>query len=266
MSEYTEALAELAALPRQLEERIERSRREVEAERARREREIEVAAQEHRKVVERLEKVLKQARSEGLEFRDDIGASSERESSSADPVDYARQLVGRLEEALRHFLYTRDALAAEEAKLSEEERRRAAEERRRRERAELRKAEQWERARQGTTGLLLALGAAFVVGLGIGLIGSAGLALPLLAAVVGFGLATGVTSTLPALAVRRASGSEPALPGARPRESRLAALGYAGAMLSCSALGLTISGLAGGAAATSFGGLGLAIGGGLVVA
>jgi ABC-type multidrug transport system fused ATPase/permease subunit len=267
MSEYTEALAELAALPRQLEARIERAQREVAAERARREGEIDAVAEEHRAVVSRLEAVLQQARGEGVDFKEG-GTGEERDAaSSADPIEYAKQLVGRLEEALRNFRYTRDSLAAEEAKLSEEERRRLAEERRRRERAELRRAEQWERARQGTVGLLVALGVAFVVGLAIGLIGSAGmLALPPLAAVAGFGLAMGVVSTLPGLAVRRASGSEPQLPSAPPRESRLAALGYAAAMLSSCALGLTISALAGGASAVGFGGLGLVAGGLLAAA
>lgn len=265
MSEYTEALAELAALPRQLEERIERSRREVEAERARREGEIDAVGREHGEVVARLEAVLKQARAEGVDFAD--GGAERDVASSADPIEYAQQLVGRLEEALRHFRYTRDSLAAEEAKLSEEERRRLAEERRRRERAELRRAEEWERARGGTVGLLVALGAAFAVGLALGLVGSAGvLALTALAAVAGFGLAMGVVSTLPALAVRRASGSEPQLPSAPPRESRLAALGYAAAMLSSCALGLAISALASGASTVGFGGLGLAAGGLLVAA
>jgi len=265
VSEYTEALAELAALPRQLEERIERSRREIEAERARREGEIDAVGREHSEVVARLEAVLKQARAEGVDFAD--GGAERDVASSADPIEYAQQLVGRLEEALRHFRYTRDSLAAEEAKLSEEERRRLAEERRRRERAELRRAEEWERARGGTIGLLVALGAAFAVGLALGLVGSAGmLALPPLAALAGFGLAMGVVSTLPALAVRRASGSEPQLPSAPPRESRLAALGYAAAMLSSCALGLAISALASGASTVGFGGLGLAAGGLLVAA
>jgi ABC-type multidrug transport system fused ATPase/permease subunit len=267
MSEYTEALAELAALPRQLEERIERSRREVEAERARREREIDAASHEHREVVARLEAVLEKARGEGVDFKVDGGARSERATAGADPVEYARQLVGRLEEALSHFRYTRDALASEEAKLSEAERKRAAEERRRRERAELRRSERWEQARQGTVGLLVALGAATVAGLAIGLLGSAGvLALPVLAAAVGFGLAMGVASTLPALAVRRASGSEPSLPDAPSREARLGAAGYAAAMFFCSALGLAISGLAGGVATAAVGGVVMAVGGLLAMA
>lgn len=266
MSEYTEALAALAALPRQLEEQVQRSRRKVEAERARREGEIDAAAAEHREVVKRLEAVLEQVRGEGVDLQSGGGGDELDRASSADPVEYAQQLVGRLEEALRNFRYTAGVLAAEEAKLSEEERWRLAEERRRRERADLRRAEQWERARQGTTGLLLALGAACAVGLGCGFLGSAAvLALPVLAAAAGFGLATGVASTLPALAVQRASGSEPQLPGGPPRESRLAAAGYAGAMLFSSGLGVAIAALLGGVSGLGFGALGLAIAGLLAV-
>jgi hypothetical protein len=260
MSEYTQALTELVALPRRLDEQIARSKRDVAAERERREREIEAVAHEHEEVVTRLEAVLEQARSEGVDFELGRHDGEERNGASADPVTYAQQLVGRLEEALNHFRYTRDALAAEEAKLSEEERRRAAEERRRREREELRRAEQREKARQGTVGLLVALGVAVVAGLVAGLIGSpAVLVLPILAAAAGFGLATGVASTLPALAVRRASGSEPALPTAPPRESRLGAGGYAAAVLAGCALGMAITALVSGAAATGWGALGMAI-------
>lgn len=262
MSEYAQALAELAALPRQLEEQVERSRRGIEAERARRESELDAAEQEHRAVVARLEAVLEQARREGIDPEDGAPGSGRSAAESADPVEYARQLVGRLEEALRNFRYTRDTLAAEEAKLSEEERSRAAEERRRRERAELRRAEQWERARRGTVGLLAALAVAFVVGLGLGLVTSAALlALPLLAAAAGFGLAMGVVSTLPSLAVQRASGAEAALPEAPPREHRLAAAAYAGAMLACAASGLAVSALVGGSSGIGLAALGLALGG-----
>jgi hypothetical protein len=266
MSEYLQALAELAALPRQLEQRIERSRREIEAERERREREIDGAEQEHREVVARLEAVLKEARGEGIDPRA-AAADPERDAAAtADPVEYARQLVGRLEEALRNFRYTRDALAAEGAKLGEEERRRAAEERRRRERAELRRAEQWERARRGTVGLGAALALALAVGLGLGAVGSpAALALPPMAAIAGFGLVMGIVSTLPALAVRQASDSEPFLPEAPPRERRLAAVGYAAAMFSCAAFGVAISALAGGATGTGLGALAVGLGGLLLI-
>jgi F0F1-type ATP synthase assembly protein I len=263
MSEYTQALAELVALPPRLEERIARSQQEVAAERKRREREIEKVAGEHSAVVSRLEAVLGRARGEGVDLGEGREAGEERHGDlSADPVAYAQQLVGRLEEALSHFRYTRDALAAEEEKLSEEERKRAAEERRRREREELRRAERWEKARQGTVGLRLALAAAVLVGLAAGALGSpAVLAVPVLVALAAAGLAMGVASTLPALALSRTTGSQPASPAAPPRETRLGAAGYAAAALAGSGLGLALTALATGAAATGFGALALAAAG-----
>src|SRR4051794_10538833 len=259
MSEYTQALAELAALPRRLDEQIARSKREVAAERERREQEIEAAAREHEQVVSQLEAVLVRAHGEGVDFQVAAADPPRDAASSADPIDYARQLVGRLEEALDHFRYTRDALAAEEAKLSEEERQRLAEGRRRRELEELRRAEQWERARQGTIGLGLALVVALTAGLASGLAGSpAILALPLLAAAAGLLLAKATVSTLPALAVRRATGTQPSLPSAPARESRLAAAGYAAAMLASCGLGQAATGLLVGGLGVGLGGLGLA--------
>jgi len=260
MSEYTQALAELAALPRRLDERIARSKREVAAEREKREGEIEAVAREHGEVVSRLEAVLARARGEGVDLSEGREAGEERHGDgSADPIAYARQLVTRLEEALNHFRYTRDALAAEEAKLSKEERERAAEERRRHEREQLRRAEQWEQARQGAIGLAVGLVVALIVGLAVGLAGSpAVLVVPVLAAAAGFGLATAVTSTLPALAVRRATGSEPQLPTAPPREARLGAGGYAAAALAGSGLGAALTALANGSAGAALGALALA--------
>ncbi len=260
MSDYLEALAELAALPRQLEEQIERDRRRVEAERARREGEIAAAAERHREVVARLEAVLEQARSEEVEVPPGTERAKPGPASSSDPVDYARQLVGRLEEALRSLRYTRDALAAEEAKLGDEERRRAAEERRRRERAELRREEQWERAHQGTVGLAIALALVFAAGFGCGFLGPTGVtAAAVIATLAGLGLAVGVPSTLPALALQRVGGSEPRQPVAPPREARLAAVGYAGAALGLVALGGAISAFAAVGPAAGFVALGLAL-------
>ncbi|HVD86063.1 MAG TPA: hypothetical protein VNB59_01520 [Solirubrobacterales bacterium] len=261
MSEYTQALAELVELPWRLDERIARSKREVAAERERREREIATAAHAHGEVVAKLEAVLERARGEGVDLGEGRQSGEGRDGDAgADPVAYAQQLVGRLEEALNHFRYTRDALAAEEAKLSEEERRRLAEERRHREREELRRAEQWERARQGTVGLWMALGATAAIGLAAGALGSAAaLALPALAAAAGFGLAMGVVSTLPALAVGRATDSEPPLPSAPPRERRLAAAGYAAAALASCGIGTAITALATGAAGAGLGAMALAL-------
>lgn len=241
-----QALAELASLPRLLDERLARAGREVEAERGRREAEIEGATREHEAVVSRLEAVLARAREQGVQFDHSGAANGERRDSplAADPIEYARQLVARLEEALAHFSHTRDALAAEEAKLSDRERRQAADERHRREREELRRREQWERARQGTVGVVAGLVAAAIVGLGAGLTGSPLAALlPVLAGVAGFVQAITVSSTLPALAVQRASGSMPALPLAPPGEARLAAVGNAAAALALCALGLAATAL-----------------------
>lgn len=246
MSEYTQTLAELASLPRRLGERLARSKREVEAERERREAEIEGATREHEAVVSKLEAVLARARDQGVQFDRGGASNGERRGGSltADPVEYARQLVARLEEALAHFAHTRDALAAEEAKLSDEERRQAAEERRRREREELRRGEQWERARQGTIGVVAGLIAAALTGLAAGLAGSpVVLALPLLAGLACFIQATAVTSTLPVLAARRASGSMPVLPAAPPREVRMAAAGNAATGLALCAAGLAATAL-----------------------
>lgn len=259
MSEYTRSLAELAELPRLLDERIARSKREVAAQREKREGEIEAVAGEHGAVVSRLEAVLARARGEGVDLNEGREAGEERHrDGSADPIAYAQQLVSRLEEALDHFRYTRDALAAEEAKLSEEERERAAEERRRREREELQRTEQWENARQGTIGLLAGLAVTAVVGLAVGLLGSpAALAFPVLAAAAGFGIATAAASTLPALAVRRATGSEPRLPLAPPREARLGAGGYAAAALVSCGLGVVFTAFATGATGAALGALAL---------
>jgi hypothetical protein len=59
-----------------------------------------------------------------------------------------------------------------------------------------------------------------------------------LAGAAGFVQASTVTSTLPALAVQRASGSMPVLPLAPPAEARLAAVGNAAAALALCAVGL----------------------------
>lgn len=260
MSEYTRSLAELAKLPRRLDERIARSKREIAAEREKREVEIEAVAREHGEVVSRLEAVLARAHDEGVDLSEGHKAGEERRGNgSVDPVAYAQQLVTRLEEALDHFRYTRDALAAEEAKLNEKERDRAAEERRRREREELRRTEQWEKARQGTIGLAIGLATAVVVGLAVGLLGSlAVLVVPVLTAAAGFGLAMAVASTLPVLAARRAAGSEPRLPTAPPREARLGAGGYAASALAGCGLGVVVTAFASGAAGTALGALALA--------
>lgn len=248
MNEYSQALAELALLPGLLEERLARSRREVEAERGRREAEIAQVAREHEAVVSRLEAVLERARAEGVEIGQAPNGGGRDDRSGADPVEYARQLVGRLEEALAHFTHTRDALAAEEKKLGAEEHRKAAEERQRREREELRRGEQWEQARQGTIGIALGLAAAAVAGILAGLTGSPGaLLVPVLAAAACFAQTITVTSTLPALAARRAGGSMPLLPAAPPRETRMAATGIAATALALCATGTLVTALPGAA-------------------
>lgn len=268
MSEYTEALSELVALPGRLDERLARSEREVAAERKRREDEIEAVAREHEGVVARLEAVLARARAEGVDLSAAKATDGSPEPSlSGDPIEYTQQLVGRLEEALAHWVYTRDALAAEEEKLSEEERRRAAEERRRREREELHREEQWERARQGTRGLLVALGIVTAAGAVAGLPGAAAvLSLPLIVAPICFALATAVASTLPARAVERAGGTMPRLPAAPPRERRLAAGGYAASGAGLCALGMALTGfLSGAEAVASIGALAWALGAGIAL-
>ncbi len=248
MSEYTRALSDLVSMQRRFEEQIARSKREVGAERERREAQIESAAEEHEAVVSRLEAVLVEARAQGLDFQPGAAPTDEHpDAPLADPVEYARQLIGRLEEALANFSYTRDALAAEEGKLSEAQRRQAAEERQRREREELRREEQWEKARQGTTGLVVALIGASAVGMAVGLTGSPPvLVLPVLVAGACFALVTSVVSTLPALAARRASGSMPPLPAVPPREERMAAAGYAAAGVALCSLGMALTSLSSG--------------------
>lgn len=259
MSDYLQSLAELVGLPRSLDERIARSKREVGAERERREAEIESVGREHEAVVSRLEGVLERAGGEDLEPRARAGSGDGSSAASADPIAYARQLVGRLEEALASYVYTRDALAAEEAKLSEAERRRAEEERLRREREELQRGEQWDRARQGNVGLLATLAVAAVVGLAVGAVGAtAVLIAPVLVSGFCFAQAKAAVSTLPALAVRRASGSLPPLPVAPPREAGLAAAAHAGAGLALCALGVVVTAAATGApSALLIGALGL---------
>jgi hypothetical protein len=268
MSEYAQALAELTSLPGLLDERLARIEREVEAERRRREAEIEGATRDQEAVASRLETVLGRAREEGVRF--DRGEGSKRgdgDPLGADPIEYARQLVTRLEEALAHFTHTRDALAAEEAKLSESERRQAVEERHRREREELRRNEQWERARQGTVGILAGLVAATLIGFGAGFSGSPlVLAVPILAGLACLIQATVVTSTLPALAVQRASGSMPAFPGAPPREARMAAVGNAAAALALCAAAVSASAFATAAGVVAPASLLLAVCGALGVA
>lgn len=185
MSEYTQALAELASLPRRLEQQLAQAEREAAAERARREREIAAVAAEHEAVVSRLETMLERARNEGVAVgAGRAGDAAPGGEATADPVEYARQLVERLEQALDRFVYTRDALAAEETKLDEEERRRAAEERRRREQEEARRRQLREDDLHRRTVLSVGLGALGVVGLAVGLTNSpAALALPALAVV-----------------------------------------------------------------------------------
>ena len=263
MSEYTQALSDLVSMQRHLEERIARSAREVGAERERREAQIERAAAEYEAVVSRLETVLAEARGQGLDFQASAAPTDEHRDAplAADPVEYARQLIGRLEEALAQFSYTREALATEAANLSEEQRRRVAEERRRREREELRRGEQWEKARQGTIGLVVTLGVATAAGIAFGLTGSSlALALPVLVAGACFAQAISVLSTLPALAARRASGSMPPLPSAPPREKRIAAAGYAAAAMALCSLGAALTAFSNGSdGALPFGSLLLAV-------
>jgi hypothetical protein len=250
MSEYTEALSELAELPRRLEERLAHSKREVMQERRRREQEAAAYVAEHEAVLNRLEEILGRARSEGVDLDAAGGVDRERTAgdAGAEPLEYARQLVGRLDRALADLRHTRQSLAAEEATLSEEERRRISEERRRHELQELRRGERWEKARQGSVGLLAALAAAAAVGMLAGAIGAvAVVVVPILAAAACFGLASTALSTLPALAVRRATGSIPTEVAAPPRESRLAAAGFAAAGLGLSGAGMTALGFAAGA-------------------
>lgn len=260
MSEYTKALAELVALPGELDRRLARSEQEVAAERKRREQQIEAYVAEHEAVLARLEATLARARAEG------IGSSGEpvpeREGKlGSDPLEQAAQLVDRLDEALSQALYTRRTLEAEEAMLTEAERKRAAEERRRREREELQRGEAWERARQGSTGLGLALGVAATVGLIAGAIsGAAVVVVALLTVVAGVGLFASVDSTLPALAVRLATGSMPPSPSAPSREFRFAGGAYVAMALGASGLGACLTGLV-----TGGSGAAIAIGAGLAV-
>jgi hypothetical protein len=250
MSEYTKALTELVALPGQLDRQLSRAEQEVAAERRAREQEIEEYVAEHEAVLARLEATLQRARSEGVDLGlDGRDGEDDPVTLSADPVEHAGQLVTRLEEALTHLLYTRRALAAEEDSLSEEEKRRAAEQRRKREREELQRAEQWERARQGTVGLAIALVLATVAGMVAGAVGSPAAILGVAAAatLACLVLAQASTSTLPALAARRATGSLPPTPAAPARESRLGSVGHAAAGLCLTGLGATAIGLVSGA-------------------
>lgn len=260
MSEYTKALAELVALPGQLDRRLARSEQEVAAERDRRERQIEAYVAEHEAVLAGLEATLARARAEGI----GNGGRSEAEREGklgSDPLEQAAQLVGRLDEALSQALYTRRTLEAEEAMLTEAERKRAAEERRRREREELQRGEAWERARQGSTGLGLALGVAATAGLIAGAISVAAVVVvALLSVVAGAALFATVSSTLPALAVRRATGSMPPSPSAPSREVRLAGVAYVAAALGASGLGACLTGLL-----TGGGGTAIAAGAGLAI-
>ncbi len=254
MSEYTKVLTELVELPGRLDSELAHSEQEVAAERKAREREIGAYTEEHEAVLAKLEAILRRARAEGFELdAGAAGAGDDQVAVSADPVEHARQLVTRLEEALDHLLYTRKALAAEQASLSEEEKQRAAEDRRKRERAALQLGERWERARQGTAALLIALGVAAVAGMAAGAVGSA-------AAVIGVAAVAAlacllavhtVASTLPALAARRATGSLPAAPEAPPREARLGRAGYAAAGLGLPGLGALLAGLVAGAASSA---------------
>ncbi len=245
MSAYTEALTELVALPVELDRQLARSKQEVAAARERHERELAAFVAEHEAVLARLEATLERARAEGVAT--DAGASPDGgrdASSSGDPLELAQQMVARLDEALSRVLYTRKALAAEEASLSEEERRRADEARRRREREEIRRGELWERARQGTIGLALGLAVAAVAGMVAGAVGPAAMvAVPLIAAAACLLQVTMSVSTLPALAVQRASGSMPQSPVVPPREARLAGAGHAAAALGLAGLGATVVGL-----------------------
>lgn len=253
MSTYTEALTELVALPVELDRQLARSKQEVGAERERHERELAAFIAEHEAVLARLEATLERARAEGVAT--DAGASSDGgpdPDTSSDPLELAQQMVARLDEALSRVLYTRKALAAEEASLSEEEKRRADEARRRREREEIRRGELWKRARQGTIGLGLGLAVAAVAGMVAGAVGPAAMvAVPLIAAAACLLQVTLTVSTLPALAVRRASGSMPPSPVVATREARLAAAGHAAAALGLAALGAAVVGLLSGGSAGS---------------
>jgi hypothetical protein len=244
MSEYTKALAELVALQGRLDQQLAQTGKQSAADRRRSEGEIESHLEEHEAVLARLEATLARARAEHV----DGGADAARPAPAgvgADPLDQSSQLVTRLEGALDQVLHTRRALAAEEAAMSEEEKRRAAEERRRRERDGLRRDEAWERARQGSNGLLAALAVFTVSGLIAGAVGFGGvLAVPLIAAAVGWGLTMRLESTLPALAVRRAGGAMPQQPSAPPRESRLAGAAYAAVALGLAGLGALLAALA----------------------
>jgi hypothetical protein len=246
MSEYTKALTDLVAVPAHLDAKLARSEQEAAAERQRREERIKAYATEHKEILARLEATLARARTEGIaNWPDEQGKRSAR--LGADPLEQAAQLVGRLDEALRETLYTRAALEAEEATLSEAERKRAAEERRRREREALRRGEAWERARQGTAGLMLALAGAAVAGGIAGTISTGAVVIAaLLVALACAGLFAVVSSTLPVLAVRRATGSTPPSSTAPAREARLAGLAYAGTGLAATGLGALIASLASG--------------------
>jgi hypothetical protein len=245
MSEYTQALSELVELPARLDAELARSEREVAAERKRREEQIESYVAEHETILARLETTLERAGAEGIASPGGVDRGPARLGS--DPLEQAAQLVGRLDDALRQALYTRASLETEEAALSEAERKRAAEARRRREREELQRGEAWERAQQGTVGLALALVLAAAAGAAAGAVSAAAVALAaLLVGLAAGGLCTAVSSTLPALAVRRATGSMPPLPSVPAREAHLAALAYAGAALSVTGVAALLTALASG--------------------
>jgi hypothetical protein len=250
VSEYADTLRELAALPESLEHRLDGFKLASGEERRRREREIEAHAAEHRAVIARLGEILERARAEGVEVGSGNGGDGE---VSSDPVEYASQLVGRLEATLDDVLHTRQALAAEESRRREEERRGAKETRRRREAGEQSRERQWTNAREGSWWLAAALAIEAIAGAVAGVSDSvaAAVVVPLVAALVGVALAARLPSELQAWAVWRASGTMPATPAAPPRESRLALVAYAGASAGLTGLLAAGAGLGSGGAAAA---------------
>jgi hypothetical protein len=239
VSVYTDTLRELVELPSRLDRKLGDLERENARERASREAEIETYAGEHEAVVSDLSEVLERARREGFAVRD--GAPEGHRRMSADPVEHARQLVVRLNEALDNALHTRDALAAEEERLTEEERRRADADRQRREAAARERERQWERARSGSAAIVAAAIAA-AAGSTVAMA-----AIPLVAGAVGLILAANIESTLPALSVQRATGAKPDAPLAPAREARLGWAAFAGLSIGLSGLAASLAGLATGA-------------------
>lgn len=259
MRAYGDILQELVELPQQLTRQQAAFEQAIAAEQRKREAEIESYTAEHQAMLDKLAALLQRARAEGITIGSADGNAGEL---SSDPVQYASQLVSRLEEALDHILHTREALVEEERRLGEEERRRAEEERRRREAGEQGRQRQWENAREGSVWLAAALAIEAVAAAVAGATGSvAAIAVvPLLAAAIGVALARQLPSIVPARAVWRASGTMPSTPVAPEREAWLGALAYGGVCAGLAGLLAASVGIATGASGAGVGALMAALG------